>query len=213
MSFSRAVQILVDTQVEFAIIGGWAAILHGSSYLTNDLDLCYSRAPENLQRIAAALAPFHPRLREVPGDLPFVWDERTLANGTVFTLATDLGPIDLLAEVAGIGGFDQVVAKSISVPAFDRIVRALDLPALITRSAPRVVRRIFWFCRNSRACWTLRSRSERRSPYFPKYRFGVCPNSRRNIAMNALAPLYPSAAATLSTDSSAASRRSASSSF
>jgi hypothetical protein len=111
MSLSKAVQVFVDAQVEFAIIGGWAAILHGSSYLTNDLHLCYSRASENLRRIVAALAHFHPRLRELPADLPFVWDEITLANGSVITVTTDLGPIDLLAEVAGIGGFDDVMAN------------------------------------------------------------------------------------------------------
>jgi hypothetical protein len=57
MNFVQAVQILTDAGVEFAIIGGWSAIMHGSAYLTNDLDLCYSRSGVNLQRLARALAP------------------------------------------------------------------------------------------------------------------------------------------------------------
>jgi len=113
MNFVLAVQALTDAGVEFAIIGGWSAIMHGSAHLTNDLDLCYSRNPDNLRRLARALAPYHPRPAEFPPELPFVWDDRTLHGGTVFTLDTDLGRIDLLAEVAGLE------------------VWTLDLPSLI----------------------------------------------------------------------------------
>ena len=81
--------------------------------------------------MAASLAPFHPRPRGFPSDLPFLWDERTLQNGTVFTLDTDLGPIDLLAEVAGVGAYDQAKEHSVMVEAFDRRVATLDLAALI----------------------------------------------------------------------------------
>ncbi len=131
MNFVKAVQTLIDGGVDFVIIGGWSAILNGSSYLTNDLDLCYSRRSENLRRLATALAPFRPRPRGFPAELPFVWDETTLRNGTVFTLSTDLGVIDLMAEVTGLGDFDQVRACSILVQAFDRDVWTLDLPNLI----------------------------------------------------------------------------------
>src|SRR4051812_7171483 len=110
MNFIRAVQELVDAQVDFVIIGGWSAILHGSGYVTRDLDVCFSRDRENLKRLAAALAPFHPRPQSFPAELPFLWDEATLRNSTVFTLSTDLGLIDLLAEVSGIGGYQEALA-------------------------------------------------------------------------------------------------------
>jgi len=131
MNFIQAVQTLADAGVEFVIIGGWSAILHGSSYVTNDLDICFSRRKENLGRLAGALAPFHPRPRDLPAEVPFVWDETTLRNGTIFTLSTDMGVIDPLAEVSGLGGFDEVKAHSIEMDAFDRRVRTLDLPSLI----------------------------------------------------------------------------------
>lgn len=131
MNFIAAVQALVDAGADFVIIGGWSAILHGSSSITNDLDICYSRSPDNLKRLAAALAAFHPRLRDLPEDLPFVWDQATLRNAAFLTLSTDLGAIDLLAEVTGLGGFAEVKANSVLVQAFDREVWTLDLPALI----------------------------------------------------------------------------------
>jgi hypothetical protein len=131
MNFIAAVQALVDEGADFVIIGGWSAILHGSSSVTNDLDICYSRSPDNLKRVVAALTSFHPRLRDLPQNLPFVWDQATLRNAAILTLSTDLGAIDLLAEVTGLGGFGEVKANSVLVQAFDREVWTLDLPALI----------------------------------------------------------------------------------
>ena len=85
----------------------------------------------NLKRLVTALAPFHPRPRGFPDELPFIWDETTLRNATVLTLQTDLGEIDLLAEVAGLGSWDEVKAGSILVEAFERTISILDLPSLI----------------------------------------------------------------------------------
>lgn len=131
MNFEAAVQRLCDSGVAFVVVGGWAAIFHGSSHVTNDLDVCYARDRANLEKLAAALAPYRPRPRGFPPELPFLWDTATLANGTIFTLTTDLGTIDLLAEVPGVGGFPEVLAVSVEVDAFHRRLRTLDLPSLI----------------------------------------------------------------------------------
>jgi hypothetical protein len=131
MQFEKAVQTLCDAGVDFVVIGGVSATLHGSAQVTYDLDICYSRASANLRRLIEALTPFHPRPRGFPADLPFVWDEATLHNGTVFTLQTDIGEIDLLAEVTGLGAFEEVKQQAITVEAFDRQIATLDLPALI----------------------------------------------------------------------------------
>ena len=131
MRFTRAIQALIDSRVEFVLIGGVSAELHGSATVTFDIGLCYSRTNLNLSRVVSAIAPFHPRPRGFPADLPFVWDEASLRNSTVLTLTTDLGDIDLLAEVAGVGNWDEVKAQSREIDAFERRVRILDLPALI----------------------------------------------------------------------------------
>jgi len=131
MEFDQVVQALVDAEVDFVIIGGVSATLHGSARLTFDVDICYSRATTNLRRVVSALAPFHPRPRGFPEALPFIWDATTLRNTTVLTLQTDVGEIDLLAEVAGLGSWEEVKASSIMVEAFDRRISILDLPSLI----------------------------------------------------------------------------------
>ena len=128
MQFERAIQVLCDGGVEFVVIGGVSAAFHGRSQIIYDLDVCFSRTFENLRRLAATLAPFHPQPSGLPAGLPFVWDDVTLRNGTVFTLQTDLGELDLLAEV---GSYEEVKARSLVVEAFGRRVFTLDLPSLI----------------------------------------------------------------------------------
>jgi hypothetical protein len=103
---------LTEQGVRFAVIGGVALIARGVQRATEDLDIAYARDRENLARLAAALAPIHPTLRGVPAGLPFVLDEASLRSGLNFTLDTDLGPLDLLGEVPGLGSFDHVDAAS-----------------------------------------------------------------------------------------------------
>jgi hypothetical protein len=99
---------LYDAHVEFIVIGGVAMYLLGSAHVTEDVDFCYSRTPENIKRLAAALEPHHPRLRGAAPDLPFRFDARTISQGTNFTLETDLGDFYFLGEVTGLGGYAEV---------------------------------------------------------------------------------------------------------
>jgi hypothetical protein len=131
MQFETAVQALCDGGVDFVIIGGVAASIQGSALVTLDLDICYSRAPANLHKLAAALAPFHPRLSDLPPGLPFIWDEVTLRNGTVFTLDTDVGRIDLLAEVAGLGSYKEAIARATHINEAGHRFAVLNIWALI----------------------------------------------------------------------------------
>jgi hypothetical protein len=124
-------RLLTQNQIEFVIVGGVAISAHGSSYLTYDLDVCYNRARDNLKRLAAALESYNPRPRDFPADLPFSWDEQTLRQGTNFTLSTDLGNIDLLGEMAGLGGYEQAREQSVVMSLFGMQCPVLSLDALI----------------------------------------------------------------------------------
>ena len=118
-------------KVEFIIIGGMAAVAQGSAFITADLDLCYSRKKENLEKLAEALAPFHPLLRGAPPDLPFCLDVNTLKSGLNFTLTTDLGDLDILGEVTGLGGYNEALAIFEEVEIFGIRCKVLTLEGLI----------------------------------------------------------------------------------
>ena len=136
----RLLEVLHDGGVEFVVIGGVAMVLRGSSRVTVDLDVCYARDAENLRRLASALAPYHPRLRGAPPELPFVWDERTLASGLNFTLTTDLGDLDVFGEVPGLGTFQAVEDTASALDVGGMALRVLGLDGLerSKRAAGRV---------------------------------------------------------------------------
>jgi hypothetical protein len=112
MALTELLALLAEGGVRFSVIGGVALLARGAQRTTEDLDIAYARDRGNLARLAATLAPIHPRLRGVPEGLPFVLDEASLRNGLNFTLDTDLGPLDLLGEVPGLGAFEHVDAAS-----------------------------------------------------------------------------------------------------
>jgi predicted nucleotidyltransferase len=116
--FEKAVQVLHGGGVEFIIIGGVAAILHGLGYTTYDLDVVYSRDRENIRRLVEALKPHHPYLRGAPPGLPFIFDERTVRNGLNFTLVTSFGDLDLLGEATGAGTYSDLLPDAKNISAF-----------------------------------------------------------------------------------------------
>lgn len=122
---------LVDEQVEFLVVGGVSAVLQGAPIVTQDLDICYRRSPENLARLARAMAPLHPKLRGIPAGLPADVDQHTLRQGTNFTLEVHGEALDLLAEMSGVGGYDAVVDTAVSIDLGGTLVRALSLENLI----------------------------------------------------------------------------------
>jgi hypothetical protein len=123
--------MLVNAGVEFIVVGGVAAILHGSARATYDVDFIYSRTEENIQRLANALAPYNPYLRDAPPGLPFAWDAKTIRTGLNFTLTTSLGDVDLFGEVAGGDTYQDLLPRSVEVEAFGVRFKCVDLPTLI----------------------------------------------------------------------------------
>ncbi len=132
-------RLLGEYKVECVIVGGVAAAIHGSSILTNDLDVCYSRNPANLERLAEALTSVRARLRNAPKELPFILDAETLKAGLNFTFTTDIGDLDLLGEVRGVGHYQEVIADSVTVELFGYRFAVIHIAKLIdaTRAAGR----------------------------------------------------------------------------
>lgn len=131
MKLEETLRVLYDAGVEFVLIGGAAMGLQGSAHLTKDMDFCYDRSRHNLERLAKALQPYHPALRGAPSGLPFRFDAETISRGLNFTLSTDLGDIDFLGEVSGLGGFASVKAASNVMKIGGIKVHVLSLAGLI----------------------------------------------------------------------------------
>jgi predicted nucleotidyltransferase len=129
--FTEVLEVLCQGEVHFILIGGVAAVAHGAARLTQDIDLLYSRDPGNLQRIVDSLSPYEPYPRGAPPGLPFLWDAQTLANGANFTLHTTLGEVDLLADIAGGGNYDNLLPHSLAIEVLGVTCQCLGLAQLI----------------------------------------------------------------------------------
>jgi predicted nucleotidyltransferase len=129
--FEAVFRALVPAEVQFIVIGGVAAILHGTARITYDVDVVYARDRGNIRRLVAALKPFAPYLRGVPKGLPFAWDERTVLNGLNFTLETNIGDVDLLGEVTGGGTYADLLPHSQDGMAFGFPCKVVTLEKLI----------------------------------------------------------------------------------
>jgi hypothetical protein len=131
MSFASMLRGLTTAGVRFVVVGGVAAAAPGSSHVTNDLDVCYDTAADNVARLAALLAEWDAYPRGVERRLPFFMDERQLRSTPLMTLTTREGNLDVLDRVAGVGDFQDALDHSIEFEAFGVRFPALDLPTLI----------------------------------------------------------------------------------
>lgn len=136
---AQGLKLFADFQIDCVIVGGVAASARGSSQVTFDVDVCYSRDRANLVRLAKALLSVHATLRGAPKDIPFLLDDETLRRGLNFTFDTDIGKIDILGEVQGVGDYNACLQNSTELKIFGSRCRVLSLEKLIAakRSAGR----------------------------------------------------------------------------
>jgi predicted nucleotidyltransferase len=137
--FEAILAALVAHGIRFVVVGGVAATVQGSARFTNDIDLCYDTARDNVDRLVALLTKWRAYLRGVEPGLPFILDARAFEVTPMMTLTTTMGAIDLLDEVPGVGHYRQALAASDAVRIGAVEFRALSLEALI--ASKRAVRR------------------------------------------------------------------------
>lgn len=125
---------LIDAQVEFVLVGGFAAIAHGVLRSTRDVDICCRFSEENLMRIQKALAGLHPTYRPRT-DLPLELTPDLCASLKNLYLKTDLGILDCLGEIKGVGGYEAVAERSVELELPIGRCRVIDLDTLIIAKA------------------------------------------------------------------------------
>ena len=124
-------QRLVDGQVDFVLVGGLAAVTHGSSLLTQDVDVCIRLGAENLQRLQSALEDLDPVHRMSAKAISFSHDTESLDSFKNLYLQTRLGQLDCLGIVLGVGDFEATRNASIPIELGTRTVQVLNIDALI----------------------------------------------------------------------------------
>jgi predicted nucleotidyltransferase len=129
--FPSLLKRLVSAGVDFIIVGGYAGVVHGCTLVTQDVDICCNFAPGNLLALQEAIADLHPVHRMTPGRQPL---ELTAENAGQFRnlyLDTDLGHLDCLSEIQGLGGYDEVAKASQTIEIDGLPLCVLTIDALI----------------------------------------------------------------------------------
>jgi predicted nucleotidyltransferase len=128
---NQLLQRLCDAEIDFVIVGGFAATLHGASLVTRDSDICAVLSSENVEKLREALRDLRPSHRLTPQKLSFLEiPEPGVAMRNLY-LWTEIGPVDILGSIPGIGDFERVRAGSIDVDLFGRRCRVISLDDLI----------------------------------------------------------------------------------
>ena len=129
--FSDLLNRLIENQVEFVVVGGFAAVAHGCTLLTMDVDVCCRISAENLLRVQKAVKDLHPVHRMTPNRLPLALTADSCRGIKNLYMDTDIGPLDCLGEIAGIGDYDRVRQRSVVAQLEKGECRILAIDALM----------------------------------------------------------------------------------
>jgi hypothetical protein len=133
LDLRRLLAVLDRHGVSYVLIGGLAAVYHGSPFPTEDVDITPATGTDNLQRLSAALSDLKARIRteSVPKGLPFAHDAASLAAASTWNLTTLAGDLDISFTPDGTAGYGDWVREAESATLYGSVVRVASLADVI----------------------------------------------------------------------------------
>ncbi|MGK5082468.1 nucleotidyltransferase [Bdellovibrionota bacterium FG-1] len=123
---------LLSFKVDFVLIGGFAAVIHGSTLVTRDLDICAAITETEIAKLRDALKDLHPRHRINPNAkhsfLEYPADIRGTNN---IYLETDLGVLDILSKIPPAGDFNEIKSRAFEISLYGHICKVISIDDLI----------------------------------------------------------------------------------
>lgn len=122
---------LTAADVDFVLIGGYACIVQGGTITTEDIDICCDFTAANLLRLQGAIADLHPVHRMTPQRRPLVLTSENCRDLKNLYLDTDLGQLDCVSAVEGVGDFSRVEQAGQTIETEGVRLKVLNRDALI----------------------------------------------------------------------------------
>jgi hypothetical protein len=107
----RILEELTRHEVDYVLVGGLAAQTHGSTRMTNDVDLIPAPDPRNLNRLAGALQALDARVLNPGQEI----DAKMLPRATIWQLATPHGDIDVLHDAPGAAPYPELRERALVI--------------------------------------------------------------------------------------------------
>lgn len=132
LDLPRLFATLDHHRVTYVLIGGLAAVFHGSPFPTEDVDITPAPDADNLARLAAAMRDLNARIR-IDGEAgsPFLCDARTLAGADTWNLTTDAGDLDIAFRPSGTSGYDDLRRDATEATLYDVTVEIASLADVV----------------------------------------------------------------------------------
>lgn len=124
-------RFLVKSPLDFVLVGGLAAVIHGCNQTTRDIDICLILSHEKIQALREILKPIHPKLRTTKEKLSFLEFPKELTDVKNLYLETDLGVLDIISHVEGVGGFYDVLKNAKEIKLFEGLCHVISIDDLI----------------------------------------------------------------------------------
>lgn len=129
--FKALLSRLSENQFEFILVGGFAAAAHGSTFVTYDLDVCAVLSPDNIEKLRDILSDLHPKHR-ITSNKPSFLEVPTELNGIKnLYLETDIGVLDVLTVILGVGDFHEVKKNAVEIQVFGHRCKVISVDDLI----------------------------------------------------------------------------------
>jgi predicted nucleotidyltransferase len=133
LDVEHLLRVLLEHEVKFVMIGGMAAVVHGSPFPTEDVDITPEHSAANLERLSQALDALEARVRTpgVEDGLPFSHDGATLGAVAVWNLVTPHGILDISFVPNGTTGYPDLAHDAADIDVFGLVVPVASLADII----------------------------------------------------------------------------------
>jgi hypothetical protein len=131
VSGAELIPLLVERDVDFILVEGMAAVLHGAPISTHDVDIVHARTRPNATRLLETLQSINAHYREQPKGRILQPTESALLGQGHLNLMTDLGPLDLLCEIEGDLGYEELLPHAVRFQSDSTSFWVLGLPKIV----------------------------------------------------------------------------------
>lgn len=129
---NKLLHLLIQNNVDCVLVGGYAAVVHGSATVTRDLDVCLDFRPDNIRKLLKALEKVKPCARAGSSMISlFDYTVERISQLDNLYIKTDLGKLDLLGSITGVGSYTDAKKNSVEISLFELPCHVLDIDSLI----------------------------------------------------------------------------------
>ncbi len=129
--FIKLLERLANSGVEFVLVGGFAGVVYGGTYVTQDIDICCDFSQANLLALQKTLSDLKPVHRMTPKRLKLQLTEKNWSDFKNLYLETKIGQLDCLSFIEGVGDYSHVKKESRIIKIGKIKIHVLDIDALI----------------------------------------------------------------------------------